>query len=90
MTSFREQVGDETFKAANNDYNRAYNIWLEEVKKDPRYQALTQDGKMKLQSEAKEAIKKKILKEYGYKKPKKVKKTEEEKQDAKSIEKLKP
>lgn len=66
MKSFKSQVGPDLFKQANNDYNRAYDAWLEEVKKDQRYKDLSSDGKIKLESDAREALKTKILDEYGY------------------------
>ncbi len=89
MKNFKSQVGEDKFKRANEDYNRVYSIWLEEVQKDSKYKNLSDDGKEKLKSDARKAIKEKILKEYGYKEKKK-KKTEEEKKEEKVREKLKP
>jgi len=90
MKSFKEQVGIDKFKKANQDYNRAYNIWFEEVKKDKKYKELSDDSKNKLKSDAKKAIKEKILKEYGYKKPVKKQKTYKELKEEKTIKELKP
>jgi hypothetical protein len=89
MINFKEQVGQEKFDQANDSYNRAYNVWLQEVEKDSKYKKLSDDGKDKLKTNARSAIKEKILKEYGYKK-KKTKKTEAEKAEEKVIKKLKP
>jgi hypothetical protein len=89
MINFKEQVGQEKFDQANDAYNRAYNVWLLEVEKDPKYKELSDEGKDKLKSDAKSAIKDKILKEYRYKK-KAEKKTKEEKEEEKVIKKLKP
>lgn len=89
MIDFKEQVGQEKFDQANDAYNRAYNVWLQEVEKDPRYQKLSDEGKEKLKSNARDAIKTKILKEYGYKEKKTVK-TKEEKEEEKIIKQLKP
>lgn len=77
MQSFKEQVGEDDFKKANNDYNRAYDVWFEEVQKDPRYKELSDDGKSKLKSDARRELKKKILDEYGYFKEKEFKTKEE-------------
>lgn len=77
MNSFKEQVGEDLFKRANNDYNRAYNVWFDEVKEDPRYKKLSDDGKKSLQSDAKDALKDKILDEYGYIPEKKIKTAKE-------------
>lgn len=89
MLDFKDQVGEEKFDNANNDFNRAYNLWLSEVEKDQRYKELSDEAKSKLKSEAKTAIKEKILKEYGYKK-KKSTKTKDEKRQEKNIKKLLP
>lgn len=89
MKDFKAQVGSDEFKEANNSYNRAYNIWVEEVEEDQRYQNLSSDGKEKLKADARKAIKDKILKEYGYK-PVKTKQTKEEKKEKRIIKRLKP
>jgi len=73
MTNFKSQVGEDLFKQANDDYNRAYNIWFDEVQKDPRYRGLSDDGKAGLRTDAKAALKDKILLEYGYYKEKTIK-----------------
>jgi hypothetical protein len=77
MTEFKSQVGSDLFNQANEDYNRAYSLWFEEVSKDPRYKRLSDDGKEKLQTDAKDALKNKILDEYGYIPEKKVKTDQE-------------
>ena len=77
MRDFRSQVGDDLFKQANDDYNRAYNLWFDEVKKDQRYKDLSDEGKKKLQTDARSALKDKILYEYGYYKEKSFKTREE-------------
>ena len=89
MKTFKEQVGQEKFDQANDAYNRAYNAWLLEVKEDPKYKKLSDDGVSKLKSDARMEIKKKILKEYGYRK-KKAAKTKKEKEEEGAIKKLKP
>lgn len=81
MNSFIEQVGEDKVKSANEDFNRAYNVWFEEVQKDPKYKSLSEDGKYKLQQEAKDALKVKIMREYGYLKIKKIKTIEERREE---------
>ena len=89
MKEFRKQVGESKFKDANTSYNRVYNIWYEEVQKDKRFKELSDEQKEKLINDARSAIKEKILKEYGYKKPKE-KKTATEKSNEKKLKKLIP
>jgi len=89
MIDFKDQVGQEKFNQANDAYNSAYNVWLQEVEKDSKYKELSEEGKDKLKTDARSAIKDKIFKEYGYKK-KTEKKTKEEKEEEKVIKKLKP
>lgn len=80
MKNFKSQVGEDLFKKANDDYNRAYNIWFDEVKEDPRYKELSDEGRKKLQTDARSALKDKILYEYGYFKEKSVKTRKEVKE----------
>jgi len=88
LGQFFDKVGEERFKEANVSYNRAYNIWLNEVEKTDEYKKLSESGQSSLQTSARRELKLKIFKEYGFKK-KKVKKTSEEKKEAKTIKKLK-
>lgn len=89
MIDFQEQVGEEKFKQANTDYNRAYNVWIEQVEKDDKYKKLSDEGRISLQSDARTAIKEKIMKEYGYKKNKTTKTSQQKKED-KTVKKLLP
>lgn len=89
MINFKEQVGEEKFKKANEDFNRVYNLWLVEVEKDPKYKKLSDDGKDKLKADARSAIKEKILKEYGYRK-KKTRKTQTEREEERIRKTLEP
>lgn len=81
MEQFKEKVGEDKFGKANNDYNRAYNIWYEEVTKTSEYKKLSDDGKSSLITKAKSAIKDKIFKEYGFKYKTEKKTTEQKKED---------
>jgi len=90
MKQFKEQVGEQKFKDANDSYNRAYNAWLDSVKEDSKYKELSEDGKKKLESSARSAIKKRILKEYGYVEEVKKPETLEELREKEKIKGLKP
>lgn len=89
MKQFKEQVGEQKFKDANESYNRVYDVWFEQVQKDDDYKKLSDDSKAKVRSNAKSAIKKKILDEYGYDSIEKPD-TLEELKEKDVIEELKP
>lgn len=77
MKDFKKQVGLDTFKKANNDYNRAYDAWITAVEQDPKYKALSDERKKEEKSNARSALKDKILLEYGYVKEITIKTTKE-------------
>ena len=82
MEQFRKEAGKDKFKTANNDFNRAYNEWFYRMSQTSEYRNLSEEGKDKLTTNVKTAIKEQIFKEYGfkYRKPGKTpQKTEEEK-----------
>lgn len=70
MKNFKQQVGDDKFKSANEDFNRAYNEWTNQVRKTKEYRELSSEEQKELNEKARGAIKDKILKEYGEKKQK--------------------
>lgn len=73
LQSFREQVGQEKFDAANKEFNQQYQAWIREIdnNRDYPYHQLSDEEKADRRSEKKAEIKKGILEKYGYKKPKK-------------------
>ncbi len=81
MGQFKEKVGEQKFKDANGSYNRAYNIWFEEVQETPEYEKMSDEDKSKLIFSARSALKDKIFKEYGFKKKKKFKTLKERKEE---------
>ncbi len=89
MTKFKEQVGEETFKDANDSYNRAYNAWVDSVQEDSKYKELSEEGKKKLESQARSAIKKRILDEFGFDDTKEPE-TVEQLREKEKIKSLKP
>jgi len=89
MKQFKSKVGEEKFKQANDDYNRNYNIWYDEVTKTNEYKKLSEDGKSSLITKGRSAIKNRIFKEYGFK-YKTEKKTTAEKKETEAVKKLVP
>ncbi len=90
MKEFKQQVGKDLFRQANDDYNRAYNVWLDEVQKEPEYKKLSDEGREDLKSDAREALKDKILKEFGYKPSKRKFKTEKQLKEEAAKKRLAP
>src|SRR3990167_5522652 len=66
LTQFKEKVGPDKFKEANDTFNKKYDEWFQGVVKNPVYQNLSDDDKRALLSNAKEDIKDKIFKEYRF------------------------
>jgi hypothetical protein len=89
MKQFKEKVGKDKFKQANEDYNRAYSNWYSIAKQSNEFKNLSEEGKAKLITKAKGEIKQQIFKEYKFK-YKTEKKTKEQKKEEKEIKKLLP
>ncbi len=77
MKQFKEQVGKEKFKKANNDYNEKYDIWFNKIQKTSRYKSLSDEDKSKLQISARLSIKTTILRKYGFRRRRTVETSEE-------------
>jgi hypothetical protein len=90
MINFRDQVGDKKFKEASEKYNKEYDEWFVKVVEKQDYKNLSDEGKEKTIADAKKAIKKKILDEYGYDPTDEKPDTLEELKEKDVIEKLKP
>jgi hypothetical protein len=67
LNQFKEMVGDDKFKEANDLYNKRYNEWLKIIKNDPTFNSLTVEDKERKISQKKGEIKKDIFREYGFK-----------------------
>ena len=67
LTQFKEVVGSDKFKEANDTFNKKYDEWFQGIVKTPKYQNLSDDDKRTLLSNAKEDIKEKIFKQYHFK-----------------------
>ena len=89
MKQFKENVGTDKFKQANDDFNRAYSNWYSIATQSPEYKRLSEDGKGSLITKAKEDIKKQIFEEYEFEYEAK-EKTEREEEEIEVIKKLRP
>lgn len=87
--AFLDKVGEEKFKKANEEYNRTYEIWLETAQRSKEYKNLSQEGKQKLNTMAKDELQDQVFKKYKFK-YKEAKKTKEEKAEDKIIKSLAP
>lgn len=67
LTQFKEKVGEDKFKQANEKYSKRYDEWFQKTIRDPRYQNLSDEDKKDLLSKAKEDIKSDIFKSYRFK-----------------------
>ena len=85
LTQFKEKVGADKFKEANDTFNKRYDEWFQGIVKNSTYQNLSDDDKRALLSSAKEDIKAKIFKEYRFS-YKTEKKPESQKKLIKSLE----
>lgn len=76
LSAFRDKIGQSEFDKANKRFNQLYFDWLKERKDEPNnaWNNLPSDEKKDKIASAKEALKKKIFTEYGFK-PEKAKKT---------------
>ena len=89
MLQFKEKVGENKFKQANNDFNKAYDIWYSNTITTPEFEKLSEEGKGKLITGTKAVLKKKIFEEYDFE-YEEVEKTEAEEAEADVIKELKP
>ncbi len=67
LLQFKEKVGSEKFKEANERYNRMYSDWFNKVSQSPNYEELSDEGKQDVITKSKDAIKQKVFKEYDFK-----------------------
>ena len=89
LKQFKEEVGEDKFQKANDDFNRAYWNWYSIAGQSNEFKGLSEDGKSDLITKAKEQIKQQIFEEYGFK-YKTLRKTEEEKKEKETIKELLP
>ena len=66
MQQFRDKVGDDKFKAANDKFNQGYNEWFAKIADSSEFQGLPDEDKKALLTQKKAALKKSILRQYGF------------------------
>lgn len=67
LQQFREKVGEERFKKANDEFNKKYNQWFTHAIKNPKYKALSEEDKQKVLTKKKTEIKNDIFRLYFFK-----------------------
>lgn len=67
MTQFKEKVGIDKLREANESFNQQYSNWLKQQKELESYKNLSDEEKQKLITKQKAKIKDDIFKQYGYK-----------------------
>lgn len=67
LTQFKEKVGSDTFKTANESFNTEYDTWLKKTKEKSEYKNLSDEEKQSLITKAKDSIKQRIFKKYNFK-----------------------
>jgi len=75
MEQFKQQVGDEEFTKANNEFNRRFSEWIQSTKNKNDYTILSDENKQKLITKKKSEIKNSLFKEYDFR-PERIKKAE--------------
>lgn len=84
LTQFKEKVGADTFKKANESFNTEYETWFEKTTNSSTYKKLSDEEKQELITKAKDSIKQRIFKKYKFK-YKTEKKSSSEKQKIKIL-----
>lgn len=84
LTQFKEKVGDEKFKQANDTFNTAYQDWVVRISQNSNYKKLSDEDKSNINTKAQDKIKSEIFKTYNFK-HKQAKKTYSEKQAEKAL-----
>ena len=67
LAQFKEKIGEDKFKQANNSFNEQYNEWYIHTIKTPEFEILSYDEKSDLITNAKKKIQEKIFKSYHFK-----------------------
>lgn len=66
LKAFKEKIGTEKFKQANEEFNSQYNNWYSGVVKNSKYNSLTDERKDSVLSAKKEKLKDNIFRKYGF------------------------
>lgn len=87
LEQFKQEVGEQEFKKANDEFNKKYSEWLEVIIRTDEYKNLSDDGKSTLRTNGKTEIQQQIFDEYGFKYQTRSK-TPEEEQESDTIKNL--
>lgn len=90
LIQFRNKIGEDKFKEANDAYNRSYSVWFNNVSTNNQFKKLSDVAKESLITKAKAKIKEDVFRAYNFKYKKPKKNTYEEKQQKNVIKKLLP
>ena len=67
LTQFKERIGEERFKVANDSYNELVNKKITELKGSSKWEKLDNEDKRNLLTSEKRKIKDRIFRKYGFK-----------------------
>ena len=67
LTQFREKVGEDLFKEANELYNKLVNEEIEKLRTNEKYQKMTDEEKQNELTKRKNEVKDKVFKKYHFK-----------------------
>jgi len=67
ILQFQKKVGDTKFKEANDKFNKQFGDWMNNIKSNEKYKALTDEQKKTVITNKKAKIKEEILRSYGFK-----------------------
>lgn len=67
LNQFKEKIGPDEFKKANDKYNQQVNDWFEKMENNEKYQSLSNEDKKTIITSKKSEIKEDIFKEYKFK-----------------------
>ncbi len=66
LLQFREKVGEEKFKRANDQFNRNFDEWFSKTTNSAEYKSLSDEGKASVITKGKAMIQEKVLDQYGF------------------------
>jgi len=67
LQQFREKIGEERFKAANDEFNKKFNSWFKLMQTNPKYKTLSDEDKQKVITKKRTEIKNDIFKKSFFK-----------------------
>lgn len=66
LRGFKQKVGEDKFKKANDEYNKKYNEWFSTIRQDPKFWKLSLDERTQYVTTIKQKTRDDVLKNYGY------------------------